>query len=202
MCTEFREPETARAEDSAPALNREILDAVTVLIKRAEGVGQVIAAGMGVTSSDLLAMLKLDGGLAMKDLAQRLGCDASFITAIADNMEKRGFMRREPSQRDRRVKKLVFTPAGEAAKEELLAQLAARMPWCYALDDSERQCLLTLMRKMLDAPLPVEVVADAGTVAGGDAEEPVHTRHPWLPRDGSAESSAASSAASSAGPDE
>jgi hypothetical protein len=35
-----------------------------------------------------------------------------------------------------------------------MAQLAAKMPWCYALDDSERRCLLSLLRKMLDTPSP------------------------------------------------
>jgi hypothetical protein len=47
-----------------------------------------------------------------------------------------------------------------------MAQLAAKMPWCYALDDTERQCLLGLLRKMLDAPAP-----DASTdVATGEAK--------------------------------
>jgi DNA-binding MarR family transcriptional regulator len=182
MSSEFREPDGARAEALAPALDRDILDALTVLIKRAEGIAHTIAGGLGVTPSDLLAMFKLDGGIAMKDLAQRLGCDASFITAIADNLEKRGFMRREPSQRDRRVKNLVFTPEGEAAKEQLMAQLAAMMPWCYALDDAERRCFLGLLRKMIDVPRPADVVAGTEVctteVCTGEAV--------WLPHDGSA----------------
>jgi DNA-binding MarR family transcriptional regulator len=186
MSTEFQEPDAARAEASAPALNRDVLDGLTALIKRAEGVAHSIAAGFGVAPPDLLALIKLDGGLAMKELAQRLGCDASFITAIADNLEKRGFVHREPSQRDRRVKNLVLTPEGVAAKERLLGQLAAKMPWCYGLDDAERQCFLGLLRKMLDAPYPAATVAEAGDETGDHAGEPVHTLHPWLPHDGSA----------------
>ena len=103
MSTEIHEPD-ARAEDSAPALNRDILDALTTLVKRAGTVGQSIAAGFDVAPHDLLALFKLDAGLAMKELAQRMGCDASFVTAVADTLEKRGFIRREPGQRDRRVK--------------------------------------------------------------------------------------------------
>ena len=146
---------TARAEDpqgSAPALDRDILDALTTLVKRAGTTGQSIAAGFKIAPHDLLALFKLEGGLAMKDLAQRMGCDASFVTAIADTLEKRGFIRREPGQRDRRVKNLVLTPEGVAAKERMMTQLAARMPWCYALDDAERRCFLSLLRKMLDTP--------------------------------------------------
>ena len=149
-----RTGDTVRAEASAPALNRDILDALTTLIKRAGSVGHSIAASAGVTPPDLLAMFKLEGGLAMKELAQRLGCDASFVTAIADNLEKRGFVRREPGQRDRRVKNLMLTEEGLAAKERLMAQLAAKMPWCYALDNEERECFLGLLRKMLDVPDP------------------------------------------------
>jgi hypothetical protein len=76
-------------------------------------------------------------------------------------------VRREPSQRDRRVKNLVLTPEGSAAKERLMAQLAARMPWCYALDDDERKCFLGLLRKMLDTPCSAATVAEADTPCSG-----------------------------------
>lgn len=165
--------DAAEADDPAPALNRDILDALTALVKRAGAAGHSIAAGLGVAPPDLLALFKLDGSLAMKDLAQRMGCDASFITAVADTLEERGFVRREPNQRDRRVKNLVLTPEGRAAKKRLLARFAATMPWCYALDDDERQCLLTLLRKMLDAPRPKACPDDEeGT---GEAESTVRS---------------------------
>jgi DNA-binding MarR family transcriptional regulator len=145
---------TAQADDSAPALDRDILDALTTLVKRAGTIGHTIADGFGIAPHDLLALFKLEGGLAMKELAQRMGCDASFVTTIADTLEQRGFVRREPGQRDRRVKNLLLTPDGIAAKERMMAQLAAKMPWSYALDEGERACLLTLLRKMLDTPCP------------------------------------------------
>ena len=168
MSMESKGPGAARAEESAPALNRDILDALTTLIKQAEPVWHSIADGFEVAPPHLLAMFKLEGGLAMKDLAQRMSCDASFVTAIADTLEKRGFIRREPGQRDRRVKNLLLTQEGCVAKERMFEQLAAKMPWSYALDDSERACLLTLLRKMLDTPYP-----GAGTDA--DAGKPAQT---------------------------
>ena len=144
----------APAGDSAPALNRDILDALITLVKRAGDTGGSIADGFGMAPHDLLAMFKLDAGLAMKELAKRMGCDASFITVIADNLEKRGFLYREPSQRDRRVKNLVLTEQGLSVRERIMAQLAQRMPWCYALSDQERHCFLGLLRKMIDTPCP------------------------------------------------
>jgi len=154
MSIESQSPETARAEKSAPALDRDILDALTTLVKRAGAVGHEIAGSLGIAPPDLLALFKLDDTLPMKELAQRMGCDASFVTTVADTLEARGFVRREPSQRDRRVKNLVLTPDGIAAKERMMAQIAAMMPWSYALDEAERGCFLTLLRKMLDAPGP------------------------------------------------
>src|ERR1700729_1862894 len=134
----------------ASAVNRDILDTLTSLIKLVGGVAQEIAAEFDIAPHDLLAMFKLDSVLSMKELAQHMGCDASFITTVADTLERRGFVRREPSQRDRRVKNLVLTEEGIAAKERLMRELAAKMPWSYALDDGERRCFLTLLKKALD----------------------------------------------------
>jgi DNA-binding MarR family transcriptional regulator len=163
MSMNERDPGAAQAD--ASAVNREILDTLTDLMKQAGAVGHSIAAGFGVTPSDLLALFKLDGVLTMKELAQRMGCDASFVTTIADALERHGLARRAPSERDRRVKHLLLTEEGIAAKERLRGELAARMPWCYALDDTERQCFLSLLRKMLDA-------ARSGAGTGPETDSP------------------------------
>ncbi len=147
-------PGPGEAQADAQALNREILDTFGALVKQLAATGHAIAASFRVAPSDLLALVKLDGVLTMKELAQRMGCDASFVTAVADALERHGLARREPSQRDRRVKNLVLTPEGIAAKERLMGELAARMPWCYALDETERQCFLGLLKKMLNGPSP------------------------------------------------
>ena len=143
--------EQGEAAADASVLNRETLDAFGALVKQLTVLGHSIADSFGVPPSDLVALVKLDGVLTMKELAQRMGCDASFVTAVADTLEAHGLARREPDQRDRRVKNLVLTPDGIAAKERLLAELAARMPWCNALDDAERQCFLGLLKKMLES---------------------------------------------------
>jgi MarR family transcriptional regulator, organic hydroperoxide resistance regulator len=170
MSIEIQGPDAARAEESAPALDRDILDSLTTLIKRAGTIGQSIAAGFGIAPHDLLALFKLDDVLTMKELAQHMGCDASFVTTIADTLERHGFARREPSQRDRRVKNLVLTSEGITAKERMMAQLAAKMPWCYALNEQEQRCFLMLLRKMLDTPRldDTEDVAEGGLATTDD----------------------------------
>lgn len=146
---DVREHGNARAD--ASSLNQDILDTFGDLVKQLGAISHSMAADFGIASSDLLALFKLDGALPMKELAQRMGCDASFVTVVADALERHGLVRREPSQRDRRVKNLVLTPEGIAVKKRLMDELADRMPWCFGLDDTQRQCFLTLLRKIVAA---------------------------------------------------
>ena len=130
-------------------LNQQITDTFGELIKHAHDLGQGIAADLGLTASDMKALIMLEAPMTMKDLGLRMGCDPSFVTSVADGLEKHGLARREPSQRDRRSKNLVLTPEGVQLRDRLCAELSARAPWCTSLDSSERRCLLTLIKKML-----------------------------------------------------
>jgi MarR family transcriptional regulator, organic hydroperoxide resistance regulator len=132
-------------------LNQQISDTLPELIRHFHDLGQRIAIEFGLNGSDAIALLKLDAPMTMKELGQRIGCDPSFITTIADSLEKHGLARREPSLRDRRSKNIVLTPEGEAVRDRLFRELMTRAPWCTALDTGERRCLLGMMRKMLRA---------------------------------------------------
>jgi|SRR5579862_3829920 len=130
-------------------LNQQIADALSGLLKHAQELAQGMAAEVGLTVSDVMALVKLEAPMTMKDLGLKIGCDPSFVTSIADALESHGLARREPSQRDRRSKNIVLTPEGEKARARVCDELFARAPWSTSLDTSERQCLLGLMRKML-----------------------------------------------------
>ena len=130
-------------------LNQQITDTFGDLFRHAHDLGQVISAEFGLTASDTKALLMLEAPMTMKDLGLRMGCDPSFVTSVADALEKHGLARREPSQRDRRSKNIVLTAEGATLRDKLCAELSARAPWCTTLDTSERRCLLWLMRKML-----------------------------------------------------
>ena len=142
------EPLTAEAVTDEQ-LNQQISDTLPELIKHVHELGQRIATEYGMTGSDAIALFKLDAPMTMKELGQRMGCDPSFITTIADALEKHGLARREPSLRDRRSKNIVLTPEGVTVRDKICAELTGRAPWCTALDTGERRCLLGLIRKML-----------------------------------------------------
>jgi DNA-binding MarR family transcriptional regulator len=160
-------PEQSSPEQSSLAQSREILDVLTDVVKRAGAISHAIAARFDLTPPDLLALFKLEDPMPMKDLARLMACDASFITVIADSLEARGLVRREPGQRDRRVKNLVLTTEGIAARERLMTELAGRMPWRTGLDETERCCLAALLRKML-----------AGTSGESGATDDGHSGRP------------------------
>ena len=144
---------TAQQADAPPGpdeeLSQQIAEALSGLLKSAHDLAQGIAAEWGLTGSDVVALVKLEAPMTMKDLGLKIGCDPSFVTSIADALEGHGLARREPSQRDRRSKNIVLTPEGAKIRDRVVEEFSARAPWCTSLDTSERQCLLRLMRKML-----------------------------------------------------
>jgi DNA-binding MarR family transcriptional regulator len=97
------------------------------------------------------ALHMLSSPMAMKELGRRFRCDPSFVTSIADMLDSRGLGRRETDTRDRRIKNLMLTQAGIELRARLERELTAIMPWTSALDASERECLLRLVRKMIKA---------------------------------------------------
>jgi DNA-binding MarR family transcriptional regulator len=129
-------------------LNQQISNVFSEILKYAHDLSQSIATEFGLTGSDAMALFKLEAPMTMKELGQRMGCDPSFITTIADALERHGLARREPSIRDRRSKNMVLTPEGVTVRDRIITELMSRAPWSTTLDTRERRCLLGLMRKM------------------------------------------------------
>jgi DNA-binding MarR family transcriptional regulator len=124
-----------------------------------------LAQRLSVPLPFIKALHTLDCPMAMKELGKRMHCDPSFVTLVADMLEKRGLARREPHPADRRVKNLVLTDDGEALKQRVEAEMTAEMPW-KALDAEERAQLLALIRKML---------ASGSTAPGGADSARLHS---------------------------
>jgi MarR family transcriptional regulator, organic hydroperoxide resistance regulator len=132
-------------------LDSELLQCASDLIGRIVRQGDRLAQRLGIPAPFIKALHVMDCPMAMKDLGKRMHCDPSFVTLVADMLEKRGLARREAHPADRRVKNLVLTDDGLSLKQRLEAEVAARMPWNRGLTDDERAQLLALIRKMLSA---------------------------------------------------
>ena len=155
-------PPTSAPDHSADQQNSEIAECFFELIGSIVGQAEQLAHRLSVPAPFIKALHTLDGPMAMKALGKRMHCDPSFVTLLADMLEKRGLARREPHPADRRVKNIVLTSEGEALKQRVENEITTRMPWNRALNKSERAQLLALIRKMLKAD---ESGADAGASA-------------------------------------
>ncbi len=129
-------------------LDQDIFDAMTEFITQLMHRGERMAERLDVPMSCMKALRRLDVPVTMKDLGQRLHCDPSFVTMIADALEQRGLAKREPSATDRRIKNLVLTPQGLELKATLEQETMCAMPWADALTETEREQFLGFVRKM------------------------------------------------------
>jgi MarR family transcriptional regulator, organic hydroperoxide resistance regulator len=155
-------PARSAPDHRADQQTSEIADCFFELIGNIIGQAEQLAHRLSIPAPFIKALHTLDCPMAMKELGKRMHCDPSFVTLLADMLEKRGLARREPHPADRRVKNIVLTSEGEALKQRVEAEITARMPWNRALTESERAQLLALIRKMLSAD---ESGADAGASA-------------------------------------
>jgi DNA-binding MarR family transcriptional regulator len=129
-------------------LDQEIFDAMTEFIASLMQRGDQLSQRYDVPVSAIKALRRLDTPVSMKDLGQQMRCDPSFVTMVADVLEQRGLAKREPNAADRRVKNLVLTDRGLEIKAAMEQETLGLMPWTHALDRSEREQFLELLRKM------------------------------------------------------
>lgn len=96
-------------------------------------------------------MTLLHGGpTRMRDMAEHMACDASYITAVADRLEELGFAERRPAADDRRVKELALTAKGTAVANRLHAVFTDPPPALAALAAKDRAALARIARHLSD----------------------------------------------------
>ena len=97
----------------------------------------------------VLRLLDTDGGWRLTDLSERLLFDKSTITRIIDRLEQSNLVQRIADAADRRVQRVVLTPAGLAQREVALAAHERSVERRMAvLDSSEQHCLHQLLDKL------------------------------------------------------
>lgn len=99
-----------------------------------------------------LAVIAANPGISQNDLSHEVGLDKSVTVQIIDELEKRGFARRERSKVDRRRHELLCTPEGEAYLDELFAILATTEAKALAqVSDRELETLKRILDKIYEA---------------------------------------------------
>jgi len=99
----------------------------------------------------VLNSLYEDDRLTSHELAIRLWSDSSSIMSLVDQLEKKGFLMREPGVADRRLKHLVLTDKALAIREELTRALDEfDRELGVLLTKSERRQMERALHKILD----------------------------------------------------
>jgi DNA-binding MarR family transcriptional regulator len=134
---------------------RQITESVAQLFFSAENQARFHGASedLGVSPPMLKGLLELvpGEGVPMRDLAERWGCDASFVTVMCDGLEARGLVERRVADHDRRIKMVELTPAGAEARTRASDEVYGPRAGFDALTADEQVTLATLLRKLSEA---------------------------------------------------
>ncbi len=115
-----------------------------------------------------MALRRLGDPAPMRDLAATLGCDASYVTGLADGLERLGLVARVVDPADRRVKQLVLTEPGRVLRERLIEAIWTDHPLSN-LDEGERDALAGALARLASGDAGACTAAE--TMATGGATE-------------------------------
>jgi DNA-binding MarR family transcriptional regulator len=110
-------------------------------------------AAIDVSPPAMKLLLSMEDGVAtpMRVFADKLRCDASWVTSLVDDLEARNFVERRILPSDRRVKTIVITKAGLAAQAKARKVLHKPPAAMESLTSSEQKQLREIMRKLVAA---------------------------------------------------
>jgi MarR family transcriptional regulator for hemolysin len=91
--------------------------------------------------------------LSQSELAESLGVEGATMVAMVDRLVKAGFVIREPSTTDRRVKRIVLTDAGNLLYDKVREQAAAFRKELLANVDPKKLLAATELLESLEGTI-------------------------------------------------
>lgn len=139
-------------EETAAAAWRSVMDLVGWGSGRPPRI-PAVAQRFGLSPKQLVLIWRLPPGstMSMREMGERLSCDASFMTGIVDRLEDDGLIERRSDPDDRRVTLIALTGEGAAMRDEALEALHEPPPELAALDPDELEQLATVLAKATSA---------------------------------------------------
>jgi MarR family transcriptional regulator, 2-MHQ and catechol-resistance regulon repressor len=106
--------------------------------------------GVSGTGFSMLVVLESAGGrLELRTMRQRLGVSKANASEVLSTLARRGFVRRERSERDGRALTVWLTRAGGRLLDDLFPSHATRVRDAFTpLDEHEKRELVRLCRKL------------------------------------------------------
>lgn len=160
-------------------IDHHILKALRRIIRATDLHSRQLARNYGLTGPQLLLLRQLQdsgSGLTVGELASRMAISQPTVTGIVTRLERRRFLSRKRSERDRRCVVVRITPMGaqalRAAPEVLQEQFLQRLA---ALPAGEQQHLLAALERIVSlleadhldaAPMLVSGAVDSAALRG------------------------------------
>ena len=102
-----------------------------------------------------LGIMKPGEAIPMNTISCILQCDASNVTGIVDRLLMHGYIERTENPKDRRVKMISLTPAGEELRKTLFDEMADyELPEFKQLAEEQRAELKTILSQIMNASQP------------------------------------------------
>jgi DNA-binding MarR family transcriptional regulator len=106
---------------------------------------------LGLTRSQVHALLALERPCSQRELANALNLDTSNITGIVDRLEAEGLVARSIDPSDRRVRQVARTEAGERVRAEFMGRFLATMPSTIGITDADKDALRSVLSRVVTA---------------------------------------------------
>jgi len=93
----------------------EIMQSLRRIIKSLQDYSQTVSSHFGITGPQLWALKTIyqRGSLSLGELSKGMYLHPSTISGVVDRLEKKGFVLRDRTEKDRRVVKVCLTPKGK-----------------------------------------------------------------------------------------
>jgi len=93
----------------------EIMQSLRRIIKSLQDYSQMVSSHFGITGPQLWALKTIyqRGNLSLGELSKGMYLHPSTVSGVVDRLEKKGFVLRDRTEKDRRVVKVCLTPKGK-----------------------------------------------------------------------------------------
>ena len=133
------------------AAERELCGLVNGLARQVADHVRERAVALGLTGAQATTLREMTGPMTMSELAERMSCEPSNATFVADKLEKQGLIERRAHPADRRARHLVLTAQGTRLRERLLELLARDSPLA-GLTPEQQRALQDLLEQAITRP--------------------------------------------------
>lgn len=139
------------SEERLDPLTEEIAELIHELTDRWSAYlnARVREMDVGLTGTQATALWMLREPLPMGEFARLMGCDPASATGIADRLENKGLLSREPDPQDRRGRIVALTVNGRRLRRRIERRVAEARPSLMGLSDRDKRTLRDLLKKAM-----------------------------------------------------